>query len=767
MQKYSVTDHPINTLLSWVQSKEIAIPEIQRPFVWDTIKIRDLMDSLYQGYPVGYIIVWKNPDVRLKDGALSSGKKVLIDGQQRITALRAAILGESIIDKNYKEQKVQIAFHPVKEKFETLTPAIKNDKEWIPDISKFMSVETGLFNSVKSYCNKNKNIPREIVEKNIEKLLEIKHKQVGYIELDASLDIETVTEIFIRINSEGVVLSQADFAMSKIASYDEKDNFGVNLRKTIDYFCHLSKEPNFFKQISENDNEFKNTQYFSKISWLKNENDDLYEPDYSDVLRASFTKQFKRGRMSDLVSLLSGRNFETREFEQAIMDESFQKLSNGVIDFVNETHFKRFVMIIKSCGFINKDLIRSQNVLNFAYVLYLTLRDQKIDNNLIEKYIQRWFLMSILTGRYSGSPESMYDYDIKSIHKEGVGNYLKSIEESDLSDSFWKIGLVRQLNKASVNNPFIKIFFASQIKSNSKGFLSSDITVASLINHRGDIHHIFPKKYLRKKYSSRSDYNQIANYAYAQSEINIKIGKRSPADYMSEVYEQCKGSKLKYGNISDLKELHANLEDHCIPKTIFEMDIDNYEDFLEQRRKMIAEKIKNYYIGISSSANRNNEDNNFTLIESGENDYVEFKSSLKWDYKNNQANKLMEYVIAKTISSFLNSDGGKLFIGVDDNGEILGLNNDYKILHNADGFKLQLDQIINKYIGKEFHHYITNKIVKINGKDICIVEILNSGKPSYVNNEGKEEFYIRASASSQPLSMKEANSYIKDHWSNI
>lgn len=771
MQKYSVNQYPISTLLGWVQSKEIAIPEIQRPFVWDTIKIRDLMDSLYQGYPIGYIIVWKNPDVRLKDGTKSSGKKVLIDGQQRITALRAAILGESIIDKEYREQKVQIAFHPIKEIFETLTPAIKNDKAWIPDISKFMAIEAGLFSSVNSYCKNNPEIPRDLVEKNIEKLLDIKHKQVGLIELDAALDIETVTEIFIRINSEGVVLSQADFAMSKIASYDTEDNFGINLRKCIDYFCHLAKQPMFFKQISENDQEFRDTPYFSKISWLKNENDDLYDPDYSDVLRVSFTKEFKRGRMSDLVSLLSGRNFETREFEQAIMDESFQKLSKSVLDFVNETHFKRFVMIVKSAGFIDASLIRSQNVINFAYVLYLTLRDQGMNSGLIEKFVQKWLVMSILTGRYSGSPESMYDFDIKNINKEGVENYLQSIEEAELSDTFWKVGLIRSLNRATINSPFIKVFFASQVKANDKGFLSSDVTVSSLISHRGDVHHIFPKEFLKKKYISRGEYNQIANFVYAQQEINIKIGKKSPQLYLQEVVEQCKGGNLKYGNITDLKELHDNLSAHCIPKTIFDMTLDDYEDFLEQRRKLIAAKIKDYYHGLFRKKEVETGDVDYTdLIEKGEDDYAEFKSSLRWDYVQNQVDKKIEVVVAKSIAAFMNSDGGKLLIGVRDDGEILGLGEDYKSLgekKNSDGFLLKLVDVINKYIGKEYHAYVLPNIVEINGKDVCVVEVLNSGKPAYVTNEGKEEFYIRASASSQPLSVREANEYIKEHWANM
>lgn len=598
MQKYTVNQYFVSNILNWVQEKEIAIPEIQRPFVWSSVKVRDLMDSLYRGFPIGYIIAWKNPDVRLKDGSISNGKKVLIDGQQRITALRAAVLGEKVIDSDYKEIRIIISFNPVTEEFSTLTPAIQKDKTWIEDISVLMNKVGGLFQDINNYCEKNPETDREIVERNIEKLLQIKSKQVGFIELDSSLDIETVTEIFIRINSAGVVLSQADFAMSKIASYDQEDNFGVNLRKCIDYFCHVAREPQFYKHISENDVEFKNTAYLSKISWLKDENDDLYDPDYSDVLRVSFTKEFERGKMADLVSLLSGRNFETRSFEQSIMDESFQRLSKAVLEFVNETHFKDFLMAIKSAGFISRDLINSQNTLNFAYVLYLKLRENGTDRDEIKRVVSRWFVMSILTGRYSGSPESKFDFDIKQISKMGAESFLRSIEDAEFSDTFWNVGLVQDLNKSTINSPFLNLFFAAQVKSGDLGFLSTDLTVGSMISHRGDIHHLFPREYLKAKGFSRGDYNQIANFVYVQQEINIKIGKKSPKDYMSDVSDQCNGGKLKFGGIADKGELDNNLKQNCIPESFIGMSIDDYEDFLVERRKLMAQKIKDYYYSL-------------------------------------------------------------------------------------------------------------------------------------------------------------------------
>jgi len=592
MPKYSVNQYPVSSILTWVKDKEIAVPEIQRPFVWSTIQVRDLMDSLYRGYPIGYIITWKNPDVRLKDGSKSQGKKVVIDGQQRITAMRAAILGMSVVNKDYAEERIYIAFHPIKEEFATLTPAIERDSSWVPDISTIVSKETGLFEEVNNYCEANPDVDKKLVEKNIEKLREIRNSPVGYIELDAGLDIDVVTDIFIRINSQGTVLSQADFAMSKIASYGD---FGVNLRKLIDYFCHLAVEPQFYDRIKQNDSEFSKGEYLEKIAWLKNEIDDLYDPSYADMVRVSFTKEFERGKLSDLVSLLAGRNFETKTFEQVIQEGTFRRLEESLLEFSNETNFKRFVMIIKSTGFISSDLITSQTILNFAYILYLKLKEKNYSPGTIEKFVKKWFVMSLLTGRYSGSAESTIDNDIKGIANNGVEKELKIIEDGELSRAFWVTSLVSELEKASLSNPFINVFFASQVKNNEEGFLSKDITVSSLIQHRGDVHHIFPKEYLKSNGLNRGDYNQIANFCYAQSEINIKVGKKAPKDYFKEIKNQCQGGKLKYGNIDSLGDLKINMGKHCIPETIFDMGFDNYFDFLEERRRLMAKKIEKYY----------------------------------------------------------------------------------------------------------------------------------------------------------------------------
>lgn len=589
MQNYSVNQHLIETLISWIRSEEIAIPEIQRPFVWKASKVRDLIDSLYKGYPIGYIITWRNPNVKLKNGVTSDGKRILIDGQQRVTALMAAILGQRVLTKNYKEKKIVIAFHPVEEKFEVRSAAIQRDKAWIHNISDIVSGEKGTLAAFNEYRDKNPDVDEKKLEHSIENLKNIVKRQIGIIELGADLEIDTVTEIFIRINSKGVALSQADFVMSKIAA-DEQ--YGGNLmRKTIDYFCHLTVAPEFFTHIRDNDKEFQESKYFNKIKWLKNEKEDLYDPKYDDLLRVAFTYKFNRGKFSDLVSLLSGRNFKTRTFEEEISIQSYRMLDEGILSAVNEIHFKRFLVIIKAAGFITSSMIRSQTALNVAYAIYLRMKEDGYKPSEIEHYVKRWFVMSLLTGRYSGSAESVIDEDSKRIAETSIEDYLKVLEESRFSEGFWDLELVQTLQSSSSNNPAFKVWLAAQCYNGSKAFLSKSVTVKSLIEHRGDIHHLFPKAHLKSKGLTRGKYNQVSNYVYTEQTTNIKIGKKPPRTYMGELYDDF----TKYGTITNSNELEINLEQNCIPGEFWNGKYDSYDDFLKGRRELMSKYIRDYY----------------------------------------------------------------------------------------------------------------------------------------------------------------------------
>lgn len=496
-QKYNVNHQIIDSLLGWVKSGEIAIPEIQRPFVWTPVKVRNLMDSLYQGFPVGYIITWLNPNVKLKDGSMSLGKKILIDGQQRVTALRAAMMGETVLDDEYNERRIRIAFHPILERFEVMDAAISKDPAWIHDISSILLQDVSLIKQMREYIAANPESNEDDVERGLSRLTQLTKRQIGVIELQADMDIETATEIFVRINDAGVPLSQADFAMSKIAADTEHD--GQHLRKTIDYFCHLAVAPHFAKHIEKNDAKFTASVEYAKMKWLESEKDDLYDPSYVDMLRVIFGLEFKRAKLADLVALISGRNFETRTYEKEIIESSFAKLRKGMHAFMNETSFKRFLMIIRSAGFRKPDMIRSSNAINFAYLLYLWMVQEQHEPAEIEHVVKRWYVMSILTSRASGSFESQFDRDIKQIHEHGVHKVLNEIEEGLLGEGFWQTILPQNLDRANASSPFLHVFIAAQSNLGYRGFLSKDITITDLLEQRGDIHHIFPKAYLKKQ----------------------------------------------------------------------------------------------------------------------------------------------------------------------------------------------------------------------------------------------------------------------------
>ena len=592
-QRYSVTPHPIETLLTWVKSGEVAIPEIQRPFVWEPTKVRNLLDSLYQGYPVGYLIAWRNPTVKLKDGSPSAGKRILIDGQQRITALMAALLGREVLTRDYETVRIRIAFHPREERFEVTNPAIRKDVAWIEDVAEVFAPGASVFQLVSRYCARNADVSQDTVFASIEKLRKIINNHVGVIELADDLDIETVTEIFIRVNSAGTELSQADFAMSKIAV---NETYGGNLlRKAIDYFCHLAVAPEFLSHIEKGDKAFAASEFLPHMRWLKDVNDDIYDPTYTDMLRVAFTSEFGRGKLQDLVALVSGRNFETKQFEETIAEASFGKLKKGVLAFINRMHFERITMILRSGGFVSSDLIGGRNAVNFAYILYLRGRAEGMAAADLEQLVRRWYAMSILRGRYAGSPETAFDVDIRQVEVRGLAAYAKSVIENELPDSFWTGMLPQLMDTSSSNSPYFLAYQAAQVKLGDKGFLSRDITVLDLLLNRTDVHHVFPKKYLKSQGLARGRYNQIANFVLAQSEINIAISDKPPQTYFGELVEQCNGGKKKYGGITSISELRANLRMSCLPESLLDGGIPGYDDFLDERRAMMAQKIKTWF----------------------------------------------------------------------------------------------------------------------------------------------------------------------------
>ena len=499
-EKFTNTTYTVKAILGLIEAREIAIPEIQRPFVWRATQVRDLMDSLYKGYPTGYLILWKNSNVKLKDGTISSGKKVVIDGQQRITALMTAVAGQKVMNKNFEETRIKIAFNPFAalskdndaEIFAVQTPAHLKSKNWIPDIAEIFKPEFSSFNFILKYCKDNPEIDCDTLSHVIDKLRSIQNIQMGIIELSDTLDIDVVTDIFIRINSKGTALSQGDFVMSKMAA-DEKYG-GNTLRKIVDYFSHLAVSPNHYEKIAAHDTSFAATPYLQKLAWLKDDTETVYDPSYDDVIRVAFMSEIKRAKLANLVQMLAGRDFETREFKESIIEQTYKSMYDGVLNVISQHNFTQFMITLRSAGFISKKLVNSVMAIDFAYTVFLILQKSKeVPVAEIKRIVQKWYVLSVLTGRYSSSPESAFATDIRLIRERGVVAVLKDIEAAQLSDNFWNIGLVQNLETTSTTNPVFQVYLASQIFFKDTSLLSANVPVSELITLGGDIHHIFPK----------------------------------------------------------------------------------------------------------------------------------------------------------------------------------------------------------------------------------------------------------------------------------
>lgn len=607
-EKFTTTSMTVSAILGLIKANDIAIPEIQRPFVWKSKQVRDLMDSLYRGFPVGYIILWKNPNVKLKDGTISSGKKVLIDGQQRITALMTAIAEREIYNEEYKLCRVKIAFNPIAalsgedeaELFAVQTPAHLKSKHWIPDIAKIFSDEFNRYEFVTEYCKANSDIisPKGL-DSVLTKLNTIRNQSIGIIELSEALEIDIVTDIFVRINSKGTTLNQGDFVMSKIAA--DEAHGGNTLRKVIDYFSHLAVDPSYYEYILSHDKEFCNKPegYIKNLKWLKDDRETVYDPQCDDIIRVAFMHQFQRAKLAELVKMLSGRDFDTREFKEEIIEDTYNKLYKGVAEFINMNNFKQFVIAIKSAGFISNKLINSNMAIDFAYALYLILHESKeVSVSEIKRVVQRWYVLSVLTGRYSSSPESAFAKDLRQISEIGVVKTLKNIEAAILSENFWKVQIPQDLTNPSTNNPTYLVYLAAQVYFNDTSLLSQNVRVKELIELSGDVHHIFPKQYLKDNGFEKNQYNQEANYAYLDRPVNVSIGKQAPANYFQKALKQCDTKVVECGSITKLDELKQNLAMNCIPEDVFEMDHTSYGEFLEKRRTLMAEKIRKYYYSL-------------------------------------------------------------------------------------------------------------------------------------------------------------------------
>ncbi len=583
VKNYHVDNVTIEEILGWIKQGRIGLPEMQRPFVWSTSKVRDLIDSLYNGYPIGYIVTWQNPAVGLKNDSSSNNKEIIIDGQQRLTALKAALSGEKVVSQQYITKRVKISFKPSTEEFNTLNSAIEKDPLWINDTSEIFKSD---FNSY-SYVTENAERLGMAPEKlgvTLQNLLAIRQSEIGNIELSSNLSIGSVTDIFNRINSKGVSLSSADLAMSRLSA--DTVHGGNNLRKQIEYFVQLLNDPNLLQNIEKFDANFASTQEFSQIKWIANENDPIYKPRYADILHLILAVSFKRGKLADMVSLISGRDFEARNFSEEGMNANYEKMKYGASLVFNKSNFQRYLMILRDMGMRNSGKLglMGHGVFNFGYMLFLYLsQNTSFPKSQIDSYLKRWIIMSALTGRYSGSSETITESDLKLITRENDSLVvLDEILKREMNDSFWNGTLPNMLRVQSTQASSWRIFQMSQVYGKDTAWLAKDTSTETVMLEEGNIHHIFPQAYLRKNGFSKGEINQIANYVWVTQPKNLEISDKAPKDYLSD--ERV---------IEFMSE--TNNSENAIPEEIVKYDFHDYNEFLNQRRQLMAKKMHEFY----------------------------------------------------------------------------------------------------------------------------------------------------------------------------
>lgn len=749
---FKEVSYSLSKLMDDIEMGEIGLPDIQRPFVWKNSKVRDLFDSMYRGYPVGYFLFWENDvDKGVKQIGTIDHQKVpyllIVDGQQRLTSLFAVIKEIPVVRENYDSERIEIAFRPLDGKFEVADAGIRKSPEWIHNISSIFSKDASQYQIVGSYMSKLRTVREQDgnafteeeqrrCERSFEKLFGILSFPFTVLQLSSDIDEEQVAEVFVRINSKGKALNQADFILTLMSVFWDEG------RRELEEFCRLSRKP-----VKNQPGPFN---YF-------------IEPDPDQLLRVSIGIGFRRARLKYAYSLLRGKDLETGKLSTEQRVKQFKLLQHAQKSTLNLQNWHDFLGIVQRSGFRSSSMISSKLTLIFTYVFYILGKEEfKVNHKKLQLAISRWYFMATLTTRYiRTAPETAMERDLAEFRKlktaDDFLNWIDSTINSELTPDFWETTLPSRLETSSTTSPYYHSYIAAQHLLEAKA-LFSDIRIwdaldptTKALKKKVERHHLFPKSYLKSfGISSTPETNQIANYAYVEWKDNIVISDDAPNEYLEEYKEIISPDKLE-----KMSYWHALPED---------WDSMTYNNFLEERRKLMAGIIKDGFYQLSSGDRIEEKPSTLEqMIFQGEGIYTEFKSTLRVNLHTGQKDKRMEHAVLKTINGFLNSkEGGTLVIGLDDNGDPLGLEVDG--FPNEDKMELHLGNLIKANLGPSSMLHIKPHFEDYKGQRVFLVDCKPSKIPVFLRNGNDEEFYIRAGGSSAKLTLSQMNEYIKQRY---
>ncbi len=576
----------VGDLLNDVRNGRIGLPDLQRPFVWKDSKVRELLDSMMKGYPIGYIMLWSSPDDYENTSHIGTNDKIykrpndlVIDGQQRLTALLAAMHGVPIKDKNYEDRRIRISFNPLTREFAVWTPAYERNPEWISDISavfeadqehiisKFRKAYIKTFNQAREKNNEPilTEDDEDTIEDNIKDLLDLGIYSLPTLKINAKADEEDVADIFVRVNSGGQNLTEKNFIETLIAVYDN------DVHEKIDKFCAESRIPS------------NGTSY-----------NQILEVDPSHLIRMAVGVGFKRARLRYAYMLLRGKNLKTGEITQDVREENLKIFKESLDVVTNLNNWHAFMNVFATAGYLKGSFVASTNAVVFSYVLYLIGKyDYNVPSLELQKIIRKWIFMSTITLFYTGSTETEVEKQFADLRDVKTADefvrYLDSFISNKFTDDYFTFSLPAELNSSSATSPAWYGYIAAiNVLGTPMLFSTTPLSQYLVLGANGnknsvDKHHIFPKNYLEKiGFNNDRDRNQIANFTYLDYQTNIDISDAPPSEYVD-----------RYRNKLGEEAYKLACEQNALPENFENMP---YQEFLNQRRLLMAQIVKKAYM---------------------------------------------------------------------------------------------------------------------------------------------------------------------------
>ena len=739
----------LNGLLEQIKTGQIGLPDIQRPFVWKNVKVRDLLDSMYRGYPVGYLLLWQTgvePSHRTIGGEQKqvAPSLVIVDGQQRLTSLFAVFTGEEVVRSDFARERIRIAFNPLTSRFDVASAATNNDRSFIPDVTPLLSGQQSLFAVFNEYIARLESArevtasDRKVVEDALTRLQGLSAFPLTALQLSSTVEEEDVAEVFVRVNSKGKPLNQADFILTLMSVFWDEG------RTALEEFARRSKQPDTAESSPFNH---------------------FIEPTPDRLLRVGVGLAFRRARLEYVYSILRGKDPDTGVFSNDLRDQQFKRLRAAQERALNLTHWHGFLQCLTQAGYRNRRMVNSETALFFAYTLYLIGRTElKVEAKPLRTAIAQWFFMSSLTGRYTGSPESAMESDLAMIRSADTAeSFLTALQKAcdiALTSDFWTVTLPNELATSTARSPSLTAYHAAQVLLLAP-VLFSDTKISDwldpFVNPSKSIerHHLFPKAYLAKLgVTARTSTNQIANYAYVEWTDNLKIGAASPEEYLPAFDAAMRESGHSDASVEGMYELHA------LPGGWQTMA---YEDFLRERRQRMAELIRRGFerIGLqyAGAATAPPSIDIAALIAGGEGDDVEFKSTLRMNLHSGSKDSRMEDAIVKTVAGFLNLKGGSLVIGVQDDGTPIGIEHDG--FESEDKMNLHLTNLLNDRLGPAVWANVHANFEDYGSSRVLNVRCDSSDQPVY-DKQGR--LYVRTGHATRELSAKDAAAFVTERF---